>query len=70
MTGTDRYEWTCPECGARIHLGDQIRHDEDHDAWVHASCSEAPHDDREPVVDLPKTHMAALDKLRLPGGVA
>ena len=48
MTGPARYEWTCPECGAPIHLGDPIRHDEDHDDWVHASCSEAPHPDREP----------------------
>ena len=38
-----RHESTCPECGTRIHLGDPIRHDEDHDDWVHASCSEAPH---------------------------
>ncbi len=48
MSYPARHESTCPECGARIHLGDPIRHDEDHDAWVHASCSEAPHQDREP----------------------
>jgi hypothetical protein len=41
VTGPARYESTCPECGARIHLGDPIRHDEDNDAWVHASCSSA-----------------------------
>lgn len=48
MTGPARYEWTCPECGARIHLGDPIGYSDDHNDWVHASCTEAPHQNREP----------------------
>jgi len=48
VTGPARHESTCPECGTRIHLSDPIRYSDDHDDWVHASCSEAPHQDREP----------------------
>ena len=48
MTFPARCPGTCVECGTRFHVGDLIRHDEDHDDWVHASCSEPPHDNPEP----------------------
>ena len=48
MSAPARHESTCPECRARIHLGDPIGYSDDHDAWVHASCAEAPDQDREP----------------------
>ncbi len=48
MTGLARYESTCPECGARIHLGDPITRADDDEGWTHDTCADTDHPDPEP----------------------
>jgi len=53
MSAPARHESTCPECGTRIHLGDPIRHDEDHDTSVHVVSTTTYRDTRAKVRRVP-----------------